>query len=77
MPNTGLIKVGDRIFDLNAVTHASFTAQEGFEYKDRAQLALSFGCDDCVIFYETEAEQLWAVLCDRAVDILPGQDEAA
>ena len=64
MVTSELIKIGNRIFDLNSITHASLEqcSKPGIPFS-WVECAVSFGNDDCLIFYGEEAEQVWKIVC--------------
>lgn len=68
-----LIRVGDRIVDLNAVTHATFDPEAVDLYggNPHHECTLSFGCDEIQVFHEGEADVVWKLLSDRASNLTP------
>ena len=66
-----LIKINDRIVDLNAVTHATYnpSALSLDASVLQPELVLSFGCDEVQIFTNHEADLVWKILSDRAADL--------
>ena len=52
-------RVGDRVFNFDAMTHASYEAASAI---DDAECVISFGCTDTIVFHGAEADRVWAVI---------------
>lgn len=66
-------QIGDRLINADHITHATYTHDQG-----EPQLVVSFvGCEDCQIFYGSEAEQLWARLSHLSLKLLPPEKLAS
>lgn len=59
-----LIQIGDRAFNLEAVTHCAYQpCLPGTEDSNPdTQCIISFGCEDIQIFYGDEAEVVWTII---------------
>lgn len=60
-----LLKTGDRVINLAQLTHAAYGPAATNPAVDVkwSELALSFAnCDDCALFYGSEADRLWEVI---------------
>jgi hypothetical protein len=63
-----LICIGDRILNLDEITHVSYdsSATHPAISEHYTELVVSFGCDDFQTFYNSEADALWKALKGRA-----------
>jgi hypothetical protein len=64
-----LVTIGDRTINLETMTAATWMPQTTVESGTIRQrrIIISFGCDDTEIFYEAEADALWACLQIQAM----------
>lgn len=71
-----LITVGDRCFNLEAVTHASYDVVCDDGGANAMGCTISFGCDEILIFYGDEALQVWAILQSGSLKIMAPKKES-
>lgn len=60
-------QIGDRIINCEHITHVCYVP-DGL---NGIELIVSFGCDECSLFYGSEAQDLWARLSYMSLKVLP------
>lgn len=67
-----LYQIGDRIFNLDAVTHATYDPAAGCPGTEETweECVVSFE-RECQIFYGREAVGVWSLLCQHGLDVIP------
>jgi hypothetical protein len=69
-----LIQLGNSIVDLNAIVLADYQSDSKpllDEIDIFSRIYLSLGTDDRHCFENDEADLLWKLLCDRAMNLTP------
>jgi len=67
-----LLRMGNRLINPDLITHVSYER----ETKIGRECVVSFGCDDCVIFYNDEADVVWAFLSLHCRNFTPRSNVA-
>ena len=68
-----LIRIGDRLLNIDAITHASFDEAHTYPATEETfpECCISFAGDDCCILYGPEAVRMWGYLTDYAGNLNP------